>query len=93
MSTTEMKDTKPIGTVKVADNPDDSGIDSPTELVSGIYVDPEKEKAALRKFDKWLVPVAFCFLVLSSLDRNNVRKSIFFSVHHSEKEIIILTLY
>ena len=37
-----------------------------------IYVDPEKEKAALRKFDKWLVPVAFIFLVLSSLDRNNV---------------------
>ncbi|KAF2015363.1 MFS general substrate transporter [Aaosphaeria arxii CBS 175.79] len=42
---------------------------SPTEL---IYVDPEKEKAALRKFDKWLVPVAFVFLVLSSLDRNNI---------------------
>ncbi|KAF4965346.1 hypothetical protein FSARC_6841 [Fusarium sarcochroum] len=37
-----------------------------------IYVDPEKEKAALRKFDKWLVPVAFIFMVLSSLDRNNV---------------------
>lgn len=37
-----------------------------------IYIDPIKEKAALRKFDKWLVPVAFIFLVLSSLDRNNV---------------------
>ncbi|KAL4899314.1 major facilitator superfamily domain-containing protein [Aspergillus multicolor] len=30
------------------------------------------ERAALRKFDKWLVPVAFIFLVLSSLDRNNI---------------------
>ena len=37
-----------------------------------IYIDPAKEAAALRKFDRWLVPVAFCFLVLSSLDRNNV---------------------
>ncbi|KAH8886035.1 MFS general substrate transporter [Thozetella sp. PMI_491] len=37
-----------------------------------IYIDPEKEKAAMKKFDKWLVPVAFVFLVLSSLDRNNV---------------------
>lgn len=40
--------------------------------VDNIYIDPEKEKAALKKFDKWLVPVAFIFLVLSSLDRNNV---------------------
>lgn len=72
MSATEMKDTKSIAAVKVADHPDDSGIDSPSELVVDIYIDPEKEKAALRKFDKWLVPVAFCFLVLSSLDRNNV---------------------
>ncbi|KAI4865673.1 major facilitator superfamily domain-containing protein [Hypoxylon rubiginosum] len=72
MSATEMKDTKSIAAVKVADHPDDSGIDSPSELVVDIYIDPEKEKAALRKFDKWLVPVAFCFLVLSSLDRNNL---------------------
>lgn len=43
-----------------------------TEVLAGIYVDPEKEKAALRKFDKWLVPTAFVFMVLSSMDRNNV---------------------
>ncbi|VUC29708.1 unnamed protein product [Clonostachys rosea] len=39
---------------------------------SEIYIDPGKEKAALRKFDMWLVPVAFTFMVLSSLDRNNI---------------------
>jgi hypothetical protein len=40
-----------------------------------IFIEPEKEKAALRKFDIWLVPVAFAFLVLSSLDRSNVRRN------------------
>ncbi len=40
-----------------------------------IYIDPKKEVAALRKFDKFLLPVAFLFLVLSSLDRSNVSKS------------------
>lgn len=47
-----------------------------TSRVTDIYIDPEKEKAALRKFDKWLIPVAFIFLVLSSLDRNNVSRVI-----------------
>ncbi|KAL2815241.1 major facilitator superfamily domain-containing protein [Aspergillus cavernicola] len=44
------------------------GADEP----SGDLHDTEREKAALRKFDKWLVPVAFIFLVLCSLDRNNI---------------------
>lgn len=39
---------------------------------STIYVDPEKEEAARRKFDKFLVPVSLVFIVLSALDRNNV---------------------
>ena len=43
-----------------------------SDNVADIYIDPELEKAALRKFDKWLLPVAFTFLVLSSLDRSNV---------------------
>ncbi|KAI1775355.1 hypothetical protein F4818DRAFT_451689 [Hypoxylon cercidicola] len=72
MSVREMKDIDPIGEVKVADNPDDSCIDSPSELVSGIHDDPKKGQAALRKFDKWLVPVAFGFMVLSSFNRNNL---------------------
>jgi hypothetical protein len=41
---------------------------------AAIYVDPEKERSALRKFDKYVVPVSVIFLVLSSLDRNNVRQ-------------------
>jgi hypothetical protein len=37
-----------------------------------IYIDPEKEKAAFRKFDMFVFPVSIIFMVLSSLDRNNV---------------------
>lgn len=37
-----------------------------------IYIDPEREKAAFRKFDKYVLPVSVIFMVLSSLDRNNV---------------------
>lgn len=37
------------------------------------YTDPEKEKAAFRKFDKYVVPASFIFMVLCALDRNNVR--------------------
>lgn len=37
-----------------------------------IYIEPEKEAAALRKFDKTVLPVSVIFLVLSTLDRNNV---------------------
>lgn len=40
---------------------------------SMIYIDPKKEAAALRKFDIYLLPVSVVFLVLSALDRNNVR--------------------
>lgn len=60
--------TKVMTDADTASKPED---ESPSADI--IYVDPEKEKAALDKFDKWLVPVAFIFMVLSSLDRNNVR--------------------
>ncbi len=43
------------------------------EVVSDIYIDPEKERAALRKFDIYVFPVSIIFIVLASLDRNNVR--------------------
>jgi hypothetical protein len=39
---------------------------------STIFIDPEKEKACLRKFDKFFLPQAFVFLVLNYLDRSNV---------------------
>ncbi|KAF7186673.1 putative transporter [Pseudocercospora fuligena] len=37
-----------------------------------IYIDPAKEAAAFRKFDIYVLPVSVVFLVLSSLDRNNL---------------------
>ena len=37
-----------------------------------IYIDPTKEAACRRKFDIYVVPVSVIFLVLSTLDRNNV---------------------
>jgi hypothetical protein len=35
--------------------------------------EPEMEKAAFKKFDRYVLPVSVIFMVLSSLDRNNVR--------------------
>lgn len=37
-----------------------------------IYIDPIKEAACRAKFDKYVVPVSVIYLVLSTLDRNNV---------------------
>lgn len=67
-----MKGVKSITTPAAAETPKDSTEDVPSQSPEEIYIDPEREKAALRKFDIWLVPVAFVFLVLSSLDRINV---------------------
>lgn len=51
------------------------GIDTQSnEAGSSIYIDPEKEAAARRKFDKYLVPVSLIFIILSALDRNNVSR-------------------
>jgi hypothetical protein len=44
-----------------------------------IYIDPEKEAAVLRKFDLFVLPVSVVFLVLSTLDRNNVSSVPLFS--------------
>ncbi|ERT00485.1 hypothetical protein HMPREF1624_03858 [Sporothrix schenckii ATCC 58251] len=43
-----------------------------------VYVDPEKEASARRKFDTYLVPVSLIFIVLSALDRNNVGNAVIF---------------
>jgi hypothetical protein len=37
-----------------------------------IDIDPKRLAAAFRKFDLFVLPVSVIFLVLSSLDRNNV---------------------
>jgi hypothetical protein len=52
-------------------------VDSSSELSSNsmIYIEPEKEAAALKKFDKYLVPVSLIFIILSALDRNNVSEA------------------
>lgn len=51
----------------------ESAVDYATgETGSVIYIDPAKEAACRRKFDKYVVPVSVIFLVLSTLDRNNV---------------------
>jgi hypothetical protein len=42
------------------------------ETESVIYIDPAREAACRKKFDTYVVPVSVIFLVLSTLDRNNV---------------------
>ena len=37
-----------------------------------IYIDPAKEKLVLKKFDKFLLPQAFLFILLNYLDRSNL---------------------
>ncbi|EGP91125.1 uncharacterized protein MYCGRDRAFT_89155 [Zymoseptoria tritici IPO323] len=37
-----------------------------------IYIDPAKEAACRKKFDTYLVPISVIYLVLSTLDRNNI---------------------
>jgi hypothetical protein len=45
-----------------------------------IYIDPEKEKAAFKKFDRYVVPVSFIFMLLCALDRNNVSETYFSAI-------------
>jgi MFS family permease len=44
----------------------------PGVLTETIYIDPEKERAVLKKFDKYLLPQAFVFILLNYLDRSNL---------------------
>jgi hypothetical protein len=56
---------------------DTSSINLGTAIVEecqAIYIDPEKEKAVLRKFDKYFLPQAFLFILLNYLDRSNLGK-------------------
>ena len=46
-----------------------------TEIGTVIEIDPKLEAAAMRKFDIFVLPVSVIFLVLSSLDRNNVSEA------------------
>jgi hypothetical protein len=67
-STLDMDDKKPPrDSTKPVDGESEVGTSNQI-----IYIDPEKEKAAFRKFDMFVFPVSVIFMVLSSLDRNNV---------------------
>jgi hypothetical protein len=37
-----------------------------------IEIDPAKEAAVRHKFDRYVLPVTFVFMILAVLDRNNV---------------------
>jgi hypothetical protein len=57
--------------------------DSASEVGSSvIYIEPEREAAARRKFDTFLVPVSLIFIILSALDRNNVGEALSHKSHH-----------
>lgn len=65
---------EPTKTAVVAETKKPEG-DETSSVSSGVQIDPKLEKAALKQFDKWLLPAAFVFLMLSSLDRSNVSKT------------------
>ncbi|RAO73117.1 uncharacterized protein BHQ10_009129 [Talaromyces amestolkiae] len=46
--------------------------------ITEIYIGPAKEAAVMRKFDKYVLPVSVVFLVLSTLDRNNLGNAVVF---------------
>ncbi|KAM0286463.1 hypothetical protein ACHAQH_000889 [Verticillium albo-atrum] len=65
-----------VVTDEKASNIDSSSIDSGAvtnpQTIETIHIDPEEEKAVLRKFDKWVLPQAFLFILLNYLDRSNL---------------------
>jgi hypothetical protein len=66
---------------------DVKSFDEVTPSTTDIYVDPEKEAAALHRFDKFFLPAAFLFLVLSALDRSNVTSNQILPVSHICKKL------
>lgn len=43
---------------------------------SVIEIDPIKERAAMKKFDMFVLPVSVIFMILAALDRNNVSQTL-----------------
>jgi hypothetical protein len=52
-----------------------------------IDIDPKRLAAAFRKFDLFVLPVSVIFLVLSSLDRNNVCQNTRSNIHPANESI------
>ncbi|EHA50112.1 hypothetical protein MCOR27_011252 [Pyricularia oryzae] len=45
---------------------------SPGEIVSQVYIDPERERSIVRKFDCYMLPQFVIIMILSHLDRTNI---------------------
>ena len=80
MDSDSKMETKKFDIVDVQDSVDDycSGEAGPL-----LYIDPVKEAACRKKFDKYVVPVSVIFLVLSTLDRNNVSEPPFYKSYYN----------
>ncbi|KEY64541.1 hypothetical protein S7711_03607 [Stachybotrys chartarum IBT 7711] len=76
---------QPEGTVSVLGDEKRSITDSqgPVNTSSSIYIDPAKEKAVLRKFDIYLLPAAFCLILLNYIDRSNLGNARVFGFEES----------
>ena len=56
---------------KVAESVNSINIAS-NETCQTIYIDPAAEKSVMSKFDKYILPQAFIFILLNYLDRSNL---------------------
>lgn len=65
-------DTSEFKSDKLAPVQTTPGNDRAEGTVISIDIDPAREAAVRRKFDIYVVPVSVIYLVLSTLDRNNV---------------------
>lgn len=54
----------------------ENGDDHAVGTTITISIDPAREAAVRRKFDIYVVPISVIYLVMSTLDRNNVSKLI-----------------
>ena len=52
----------------------DDGPDHAVGTTTTIFIDPAREAAVRRKFDIYVVPISVIYLVMSTLDRNNVSR-------------------
>jgi hypothetical protein len=62
-----------IAEVDVEKTTSREGSNPDTSTGSIFEIDPEKEAAVRHKFDRYVLPVTFIFMILAVLDRNNVR--------------------
>lgn len=60
---------------KVAESLKSNDIAS-SEISQTIFIDPAAEKSVMSKFDKYILPQAFIFILLNYLDRSNLGMNI-----------------